>query len=788
MFAYRTPGVRFEWRDVEASAAALARGDIAGFVGITARGPLHTPVKVRSWDQFARLFGGHLPQAFLAYAVEGFFANGGRACYVVRVADPDLALPATLDLADRQGLPALRLVAASPGAWGRQLQVAVPVSGSDGSFDLALTLPDGTREAWHDLTIYPASVSLPDQQERPALRLLARARGLWLPYLPPAPPAAGQWPGRAPTLVAQVWPGGAGMALTLELRVGEQVALAETYLNLSLAPEHERYAVRVLNDRSSLVAALALQGGAGPPPQLASGAFALAPAPRFVARLLNDPASGSLLAQALPPPELPARAPAPTPGRWLAGGQDGLAPALTLSDALGRPRLRLIACSPDRPVDVELVRTSEAEPGCTLRIYCGAATPRETFAGLSLLEPLPDALRDPVGTINDPLTGSRLVTAVALPPAAGEPSELAPRNRARLSGGLAAIHLTGADDPATPRWGLRALELAGEVSIVALPDAVPALYAPAPALAEPPIPCSQLVAPGSPAPPIERAPELAPPLDADATRAIQQHLAARCAALGDRMALLDPRPEHSQPEQLIAWRGGFDTSYAALYFPWLLVPDPLRSDGQLRAVPPCGHVAGVYARVERQAGVHWPPANQELSQALDIAAAAPACPLVIDDLAHGDLNDQQINVIRAYPGRGLRIAGARTLSSDRRWRFVNVRRLITMIVETLERRTRWTVFEPNSPQLQRDIARVVRSMLDEIWRRGMLDGARPDQAYRVTCDASTNPPDVVERGMVVCQIELLPPEPAEFVVVRIGRSQSGVTILEAAEAGYERKR
>jgi phage tail sheath protein FI len=242
------------------------------------------------------------------------------------------------------------------------------------------------------------------------------------------------------------------------------------------------------------------------------------------------------------------------------------------------------------------------------------------------------------------------------------------------------------------------------------------------------------------------------------------------------VAVLDTRPEDRTAEQAIAWRRGFSgdsTKYAALYFPWLKVPDPLGLGGALVEVPPSGHVAGVYARGDLRVGVHKPPANEELEGVKDVAVA-------VGDVEHGELNERGVNVVREYRGRGVRVAGARTLSGDPLWRYVNVRRLLSMIEEAIDEGTQWTVFEPNNPDLWREVDRVARNFLLNIWRRGMLDGATPEDGFYVRCDATTNPPAETEAGRMTCEIGVLPPWPAEFVVVRIGKTEGATEIFETA--------
>jgi phage tail sheath protein FI len=210
---------------------------------------------------------------------------------------------------------------------------------------------------------------------------------------------------------------------------------------------------------------------------------------------------------------------------------------------------------------------------------------------------------------------------------------------------------------------------------------------------------------------------------------------------------------------------------AAAYHPWVAVADPLRLSGLVRFVPPSGHVAGMIARTDRLRGVHKPPANEVLEGVYDLAVA-------IDQDAHGRLNREGINAIRIVPGRGTLVLGARTLSDDPRWRYVNVRRLFSMIEEALDEQMQWAVFEPNNPRLWRQIDRAVRGLLERMYRAGMLDGETSDDAYLVRCDEDTNPPEVTDLGRVTCVIGLQPPYPAEFVIVRIGVTRSGIEIEE----------
>jgi Bacteriophage tail sheath protein len=313
------------------------------------------------------------------------------------------------------------------------------------------------------------------------------------------------------------------------------------------------------------------------------------------------------------------------------------------------------------------------------------------------------------------------------------------------AGALGLEHLLGDYEDRSPT-GLAALERVDGVAFVAMPDLM-----------------------------IGQDPRTtpSPPAVFGKDQIIEAHsaLIASCQRCGDRMALLDLPPGLS-PSDAAAYPGSLTRlSTGAVYYPWILVDDPLRLTGLVRSVPPSGHVAGLFARVDRHRGVHQPPANQPLEGARDVARSLSAS-------MHGDLNEAGVNAIRAVPGRGILVLGARTLDRDVRWRYVNIRRLFFMIEEALDEQLQWLVFEPNNPQLWREVQRVVGGFLERLYRLGVLDGATSEDAYTVRCDASTNPPWETELGRVACVIGLQPPYPAEFVIVRLGLTRDGVEIEE----------
>ncbi len=242
--------------------------------------------------------------------------------------------------------------------------------------------------------------------------------------------------------------------------------------------------------------------------------------------------------------------------------------------------------------------------------------------------------------------------------------------------------------------------------------------------------------------------------------AVQDAVLTHCETRKDRFAILDsPETISGGVDRLPKPR---DSKYGAYYFPWIQVYDP--DKGNI-FVPPSGHVAGVYSRVDSERGVHKAPANEIVRGALGLKY----------NVSKGEqdlLNPKGINAIRTMSG-AIRIWGARTLSSDPSWKYINVRRLFIMVESSIEMATQWVVFEPNDHRLWKRVARTISSFLTLLWRNGALMGTSPEQAFYVKCDEETNPAEVVDAGQLIVEIGLAPVKPAEFVIFRIGQMASG---------------
>jgi hypothetical protein len=249
-----------------------------------------------------------------------------------------------------------------------------------------------------------------------------------------------------------------------------------------------------------------------------------------------------------------------------------------------------------------------------------------------------------------------------------------------------------------------------------------------------------------------------PPLVQEKQRLVLRH----CDESGTSLAILDCPPAATVAE-VLQQRAGLGGTNGALYYPWVT----RQRDGLF--VPPCGHVAGVYARSDRQFGPHKAPANEVLEGVLDLQTA-------VDDAGQAGLNEAGVNALRAFRGRGIRVWGARTVSSEPAWRYVSVRRVFLTAARWLDQAFEEASFEPNDSALWARTRLMLSRYFTELFRRGGLKGASPAEAFYVKCDAETNPPEARHAGRLAAEIGLAPALPNEFVVVHITRTAGGVTI------------
>ncbi len=370
----------------------------------------------------------------------------------------------------------------------------------------------------------------------------------------------------------------------------------------------------------------------------------------------------------------------------------------------------------------------------TLVVKVGGKT-QETFENVTTKrgkENVVTAVRDrsKLIAVEETATGAALTT-----PAPGSVTLAAPPAVPALPERVSADDYVG---DVADRTGFSGLEAVDEITMVAVPDLMSAYQRGA--------------------------------IDLDGVQAVQLAIISHCEQAGDRMAILDAPPGLA-PQQVKEWRtekAGYDSKYATLYYPWIKAYDPATRTNV--SIPPSGHIAGIWARNDDTRGVHKAPANEVVrgAIALDTQLTKPE---------HDLLNPIGINCIRAFPGRGIRVWGARTMSSDTAWQYLNVRRLFNYLEESILDGTQWVVFEPNDDALWARIRRTIAAFLVNEWRKGALFGLTPDEAFYVKCDRETNPAEGIDAGQVVCEVGIAPVKPAEFVVFRLAQFSGGTSLV-----------
>ena len=399
---------------------------------------------------------------------------------------------------------------------------------------------------------------------------------------------------------------------------------------------------------------------------------------------------------------------------------------------------------------------------------------REVYEGLSLV---PEHPRFAPNVLDrSALVRAEVPTAALPPPATGNPAVLDWVLLAAGRDGTAALALDDllGDELVEDDRGLAAFAPVDEPAIIAIPDLVaepvpPRIKVPPEVDVDPCLPCQP-----PPPPPdalVADVSEASASFGDEEIALAQQTLIDHCERRADRIALLDPpcgRRVLDVPS-LVTWRRRFDSTYAAMYAPWISVVDPLAHSTRLRRLPPSGHVAGLMARVDAERGPWLSPANRLLRW-------VHATDTVLDETWHGVLNDADVDALRARAGRGVAVLGARTVASDALWRFVATRRLFLMVERTLRVGLAWTVFEPAGPSLDRVMAAVIEGLLEDLWQRGAFDGESPQDAYFVKTGGGDR-----RLGQVIVEIGIAVARPAEVILLQVVRTQDRLEIREQPE-------
>ena len=254
----------------------------------------------------------------------------------------------------------------------------------------------------------------------------------------------------------------------------------------------------------------------------------------------------------------------------------------------------------------------------------------------------------------------------------------------------------------------------------------------------------------------------------NATTSVVKAAIAHCENLKDRLLIIDA--EQGSDIKSIEPREQYgNTKFAAFYYPWIKISDPLT--GLSKLVPPGGYVAGIFARSDKDHGVHKAPSNEVVQGAIDLE-------FQISHFEQESLTSRSVNAIRSFPGRGILVWGARMLSIENEWKYVNVRRLVMFIEESISKGTRWAVSEPNDEPLWVQVRATITEFLLQYWRGGALAGRKPEEAFFVKCDRTTMTQEDIDSGRLICLVGIAPLKPAEFVVFRIGQWSGGTEIKE----------
>lgn len=791
-----TPGVYIE--EVTGPGAIAGVGtSTAAFVGPTQRGPLNTPQRITNWDEFLGRYGDYLfvgeRPFYLPLAVRGFFNNGGQYAYIVRVGTGQQA---AWTVENRAGEPVFLVRAQQEGAVGEQIQIEVQqfvtqaiatgsanVTGGSGSTALQVDQPDRFRVG--DVVTDGTTEATINNIRGNTLHLSAPLTGATL-------------------RIADV-----STSRTIVRMVGTSGLRADRPALLSNSSTVERTTIERIDTRTSAVTlrsapASSFAANPGDTPSLTSiRVVALGSARVTNVNTTTDTGGTRRTRIEVDHPET--FRPGDTIHR--VGDTDPLG---VVSMIHGRELImgRKVTVAVDNSVRIADIRPGQSRfriddatgllPGSVVRFVRNNTPAADDDYGVVLavdrvgfvtLETLPTRTHTydlGVATDQGPILISQEFRLIVTPASAidgtmpnpesfaplslnsihpsflfsvgridsawitiAEPEEppvtavypnrlIAPAGPVNLTGGV--DDQPGSLTPEHYQAGLDALQLIDDVNLVCIPDA---------------------------ASHVER-------------QVIQRAMIDHCLALRDRFAILDSMPslEPSGPGSIEEQRGQVEaeSGFAALYYPWLVVSDPRNTrNASHMLVPPCGHIAGIYARTDVTRGVHKAPANEDVRGVLGLERR-------LNDPQQGPLNLAGINVLRLFRGKtAATVWGARTtvdpVITD--WIYVNVRRLMLYIEESIEEGIRWAVFEPNNLSLWKKLKRTITNFLTDIWRAGALFGAKPEEAFYVRIDEGLNPPHSRALGRLYIEIGVAPVRPAEFIIVRIGLWDGGAEFIEA---------
>lgn len=246
----------------------------------------------------------------------------------------------------------------------------------------------------------------------------------------------------------------------------------------------------------------------------------------------------------------------------------------------------------------------------------------------------------------------------------------------------------------------------------------------------------------------------------NASATVAKAVVGHCEKMRYRFAVIDCEEGQSAAANLKPFASIAGSSYGAFYYPWIVTPEP--GSGMRTLTPPGGHVLGIYARSDIERGVFKAPSNEVVRGAIDVE-------FNVTEAMQDVLNPKGVNVIRRFPGRGIRVWAARTMASDAEWKYINVRRLFIFLERSIDEGTQWAVFEPNNDRLWGRVTDAIRQFLRAQWRAGALQGQKEQDAFFIRCDRTTMTQDDIDNGRLICLVGVATIRPAEFVIFRISQ-------------------
>ena len=722
MLTLLTPGLYRQPALPVRAIGPLARGDVAIFLGYAVRGPVGVPVRIESPALFETLFGPRPTEGFLWPAVMGFFETGGTAAYVLRIADAS-ATAASVAM----GLWSARASFPWPMIDPRRLGSGNQVAAASWVQIIEAQLRErGARSddpgTWgNGLSIEirrsgrALTETIPQDGSDPFALSLASLAGI-----------------EAASVLELTQLDAERNPVTVRLQASE-VDTARSLIRLRRSP----VALGLDPTRVIRVASVEFRLDLRLDGRLQQSFDGLAPDPRHSRSLAAIVQRESRSLHLVPPVASDWTDPAvwpPEGNHLLRGGSNGLtgiaaATWLAALPAIARLSEATMIAAPDLVLQGTMTMVDE-----------GPIPERRDCTDLSI--PPEGRLAGRVTTGDQPGT-----------PGSGTP----------VSG--AAVDVTGAGGQATT-------DAEGGFAVSGIALGLVALRITKPGF-EPLEVLVQSSAFDLPPQPFELQPQgRARALTESEVLEVTQALAEPALVGPYKIAITDPPRPELRLDELRSWRSRLgDTARLGLFGPWLRIVGPSGAEAALVSVPPCGHVCGAFAAAEHEGGIHRSGANRPLRFVEGLA-------LSIDEAEQGMLNPAGINAIRAFPGRGIRINGSRTLSSDPEWRFLTTRRIVDAIEKTLESSLAWVVFEPNNLLTRHAVTVTVGSFLNRLWRDGVLAGTRPEAAYTVKCDSDNNSEADQAAGRLTVDIGVAPAEPYEFILFRLGHAQDALKVTE----------